>query len=262
MPHIEKHAPGSFCWIELATSDQNAAKDFYGSLFGWAANDMPMGPNDFYTIFRLEGYDAAAAYTLRPEQRSQGMPPHWMLYVAVESADAAAPRAAELGGTVIVAPFDVFDAGRMAVVRDPAGACFCVWQAKKNIGVGIAGADGTFCWADLSTPDRAGAGKFYSGLFGWSLTLGEGKTDPSGYLHIKNGEEYIGGVLPDSHRNPNAPPHWLPYFRVADCDGSVDRAKQLGANLCLPPMTIENQLRFAVLTDPQGAVFAVIQRKG
>jgi len=83
-----------------------------------------MGPNDFYTIFRLEGRDAAAGCTLRPEELSQGVPPHWKLYVAVDSADATAARAAELGGTVLAPPFDVFDAGRMAVVQDPTGAVF------------------------------------------------------------------------------------------------------------------------------------------
>jgi uncharacterized protein len=257
MPHIEKHAPGNFCWIELGTTDQNAAKGFYGSLFGWAANDMPMGPNDFYTIFRLEGRDAAAAYTLRPEQLSEGLPPHWMLYIAVETADAAAARAAECGGTVVVAPFDVFDAGRMAVLRDPTGAHFCVWEAKKNTGVGIAGVDGTFCWADLSTPERERAGEFYSGLFGWAF--GKEDEDPDhNYWHIKNGEAFIGGIPPAAHRNPNEPPHWLAYFLVSDCDAAVAKATQLGAAVYVAPMNIEEG-RFAVLADPQGAAFAVFQ---
>ena len=89
MSHIDSHLPGSFCWIELGTTDQPAAKSFYQALFGWTPADMPMGPDDFYTIFKLEGRDAAAAYTLRPEQRSQGVPPHWMPYIMVASADHA-----------------------------------------------------------------------------------------------------------------------------------------------------------------------------
>jgi predicted enzyme related to lactoylglutathione lyase len=130
MTNIDHYAPGSFCWIELATTDQNAAKRFYSSLFGWAPADMPMGPGEFYTMFRLDGRDAAAAYTMRKEQQERGLPPYWGIYVAVESADKAAERAAAVGGRVLAPPFDVFDVGRMAVVQDPTGATFSVWQPK------------------------------------------------------------------------------------------------------------------------------------
>jgi predicted enzyme related to lactoylglutathione lyase len=256
MPHFDKHAPGSFTWIELTTTDQNAAKSFYGSLLGWAVNDMPMGPDDFYTIFRLDGKDAAAACTLRPDQRERGVPAHWMIYVAVESAYAAADRAAQAGGTVLAPPFDVFDAGRMAVLEDPTGATIAVWQANKSIGIQIAGVDGSLCWADLSTSDPERAKQYYSDLFGWEITT---ENDPSGYLHIKNGEELIGGIQPLASRNPNAPPHWLAYFLVADCDASAALAKQLGATLYAGPMSIENVGRMAVVADPQGAVFALFQ---
>ena len=258
MPHIEKHPPGAFCWIELATTDQNAAKSFYGKLFGWEVYDMPMGPNDFYTMFKIEGRDTGAACTLRPEQRSQGVPPNWMIYVAVESADTAANRAAQLGGKVLAPAFDVFDAGRMAVIQDPAGAVFSVWQAKKNTGTGIAGVDGTLCWADLSTPDREQAGPFYSGLFGWKIVK-EDEKSAHNYWHITNGEEFIGGIPPAAHRNPNAPAHWLAYFTVSDCDAAAAKAKQLGATLHLAPMTMEDVGRMAVVADPQGAAFAIFQ---
>src|SRR6266576_3967543 len=169
MTNIEKHVPGEFCWIELATADQAAARDFYGQIFGWTFKDTPIGPNDFYTIFQLQGRDTAAAYTLRPEQTSRGIPSHWNLYVAVESADATAAQATRLGGKVLAPPFDVFDAGRMANLQDPTGANFSLWQAKKNMGTGITGLDGTLCWADLNTPDQARAGQFYSDLFGWQI---------------------------------------------------------------------------------------------
>src|SRR5215470_15480920 len=112
MTTIEKHAPGAFCWVELATTDQNAAIQFYSEIFGWSADNMPMGPNDFYTIFRLEGRDAAAGCTLRPEQTAAHVPPRWSLYIAAENADASAARAQQLGGKILAPPFDVFDAGR------------------------------------------------------------------------------------------------------------------------------------------------------
>jgi len=259
MANIDKHQPGSFCWIELATTDQNAAKKFYSSLFGWEANDMPMGPGDFYTIFRLQGRDAAAGCTLRPDQRSQGVPPHWMIYIAVDNADAAVARAAKAGGTVFAPAFDVMEAGRMAVLQDPTGATFCVWQPKKNTGIGIGGVDGTLCWADLNTPNPDRAGKFYSELLGWKISADTDDDPPSGYTHIQNGEEFIGGIPPVRPSNPRTPAHWLPYLQVSNCDATAAKAKQLGAKFYLEPMTMEKVGRFAILADPQGAVFAIFQ---
>ena len=143
MSHIDSHPPGSFCWLELATSDQAAAKSFYSSLFGWTPADSPLGPDAVYTIFKLEGRDAAAAYTMFPEQRSHGVPPNWMLYVSVANADDAVKRAKADGGTVLKDAFDVGESGRMAVLQDPTGAVFSVWQANKSQGIGIAHVDGT-----------------------------------------------------------------------------------------------------------------------
>jgi predicted enzyme related to lactoylglutathione lyase len=258
MKLIEKHPSGEFCWIELSTSDQAAAKAFYTGLFAWAVEDMPVGPNEFYSMFKINGRNVGAACTLRPEQRAHGVPPHWMIYVAVESADTAARRAAELGGTILAPAFDVMDVGRMAVLEDPTGAHFCVWQAKRHTGTGIAGVPGSLCWADLSTPDPQRATAFYAALFGWTISAGE-KKDPSGYLHIQNGEEFIGGIPPAAHRDAQAPPHWLPYFAVDDCDQAAAKAKKGGAKFYLEPMTMEGVGRMAVLADPQGAVFALFK---
>ena len=259
MAIVEKHAPGSFCWIELATSDQKAAKTFYGTLFGWSANDAPMGPGDFYTVFQLEGRDAAAAYTLRKDQRAHDVPPHWMLYVAVDNADSSAKKAADLGGNVLVAPFDVATFGKMAVIQDPTGPVLSIWEPKGGKGTGITGVGGTLCWADLSTPDPATAANFYAGLFGWKATSDTDDDPPSGYQHLQNGEEFIGGILPTKDRNSKIPPHWLPYFLVTNCDLSAAKAKQLGASFLMPPMTMEGVGRFAVIADPQNAVFAIFQ---
>ncbi len=176
----------------------------------------------------------------------------------VASADDAAKRAAKLDGTVLMEAFDVPNAGRMAVLQDPTGAAFCVWEGKENKGTGIAHVDGTLCWADLSTPDPQRASKFYSDLFGWQIMTDE-KDPEHNYLHIKNGEHFIGGIPPVSDRQPNTPPHWLPYFNASNCDALADKAKALGAKFYLPPTTMENVGRFAVLADPQGAVFALFQ---
>jgi uncharacterized protein len=257
MAKIEKHAPGAFCYVELSTLDQNAAKSFYTSLLGWSVTEFPLGPGEMYTIFRIDGADAAAAYTMRPEEKSQGVPPHWNLYIATASADDTAKQAAALGGKVLAPPFDVMEHGRMAVFQDPTGAAFCAWQANKGIGIHVAGVDGAFCWADLSTPDPGRAKTFYEGLFGWKLSPGE--KDTSGYLHIQNGQDYIGGIPPAAHRNPHIPPHWLVYFLVGDVDASAAKAKEMGATVHLAPMSMEDVGRMAVLADPQGASFAIFK---
>jgi uncharacterized protein len=257
MPHVEKHPPGAFCWMELATSDQTAAKTFYTSLFGWTFEDSPMGPNDFYTMFRLGGSNAGAAYTLRGDEAAMNIPPHWNLYVSVQSADAASKRAADLGGQVLAGPFDVASYGRMAVIRDPTGAVFEIWEPKEHTGFSVQPQSGSFCWADLNTPDPAAASDFYSGLFGWAVSDGE-----TGYLHIKNGEAFIGGIPSAQQQDPHTPPYWLIYIQVDDCDRSTAKAKELGANVFFGPMSMENVGRFAVLADPQGAVFSLFQPAG
>jgi len=218
---------------------------------------MPAGPGGVYTIFRLNGRDAAAAYDLNPAQLAQKVPPHWMLYIAVENVDASAAKVPSLGGSTIMAPFDVMDAGRMAVIADPTGAYFCLWQAKKNKGLGIASVHGTLCWGDLATNDVERAKAFYSGLFGWQIMAGE--NDTSGYLHIKNGEHFIGGMPPAKHLQPGVPPHWLAYFLVDDVDVTANKAKDMAAKLFVPPMSVEGVGRMSIIADPQGAVFAIFK---
>ena len=133
MMQVEKYTPGDFCWIELATTDQSAAKKFYSELFSWTISEFEIAPNDFYTTFKIDGRDVAAAYTLRSEQRARSIPAHWNLYIAVENADSAASRATELGAKVIAEPLDVYNLGRMAVLQDPTGAVFSLYMPPMKI---------------------------------------------------------------------------------------------------------------------------------
>jgi hypothetical protein len=260
MPTVEHFAPGEFCWIELATSNQSAAKSFYAALFGWTARDVPTRPGEIYTLLELQDRVAAGTFAISPSESAAGVPPHWHLYVAVASADEAAKKAAELGGKVVEAPFDVMDRGRAALIQDPTGTYFSLWEGKKRSGVGVTGEAGAFCWTDLITPDQGRAKTFYEGLFGWKLKPGEGKDN--GYLHILNGESYIGGVPPAHQNNPNDPPHWLIYFAVADVDKTFQKAKEMNARIVLRPMDFEGVGRVAMLADPQGAVFALYREAG
>ena len=258
MANIEKHTPGNFSWIELATTDQTAANNFYSKIVGWSFNDYPMGPKEVYTIFQVAGRDAAAGCSLRLDQLSHGVPPLWNLFVAVESADATAARAEQVGGKVLAPPFDVFDSGRMAVLQDPTGASLCIWQANKHPGTGITGTDGTLCWADLNTRDRDRAAEFYSALFGWQM-MKEDEEAEHNYWHIKNGEEFIGGIPPASYLQPGTPAHWMAYFLVSNCDTTAAEAKNLGATIYMPPTDFEDVGRISIMADPQGAAFAIFK---
>ncbi len=257
MAIIESHNPGALTWLELATSDQNAAKSFYSTLFGWGIDDQDMGPAGVYTMFTVEGRNVAAAYTQSPQEAAM-VPPHWNLYIAVENADASAAKAVELGGTVVMGPFNAGEFGRMAVLVDPTGAAFCIWQAITNHGIGLSGVEGTLCWADVfaghGESAEAKAATFYSALFGYEIVPGDG-----GYTHLKNGSEMIGGIQASAHVPPGVPPHWLAYILVGDCAVVTGKAAGLGAAVILPPMEIEKTGFMSVIKDPQGAMIALFQ---
>jgi uncharacterized protein len=259
MAEMTAHAPGTFCWVELATTDQEAAKRFYGRLFDWTAEDLPIGEGRTYTMLRQGGRDAGALFRLGAHE--SGVPPHWNSYVAVESAAAAAAKVGELGGEVLEGPFDVMDVGRMAVVRDPQGAILAVWEAGRHIGVGVKGEAGALCWNELATPDAAGARAFYGGLFGWKPY--EQQLGPMTYTSFLRGDreepEAVGGMYQLTPDMAGMSPHWMVYFMVEDADATAALAGELGATLMVPPTDIPTVGRFAMLKDPQGAMFAVIR---
>ena len=258
MPEVkQQHAPGMFCWIELNTSDPAGAKKFYTDLFGWDALDTPAGPDQVYTLLRKDEKELGALCGLQPEQASHGVPPHWMSYISVKSADESAKKAEDLGGKVLMPAFDVMDLGRMAVIQDPQGATFSLWQAKNHIGITILNEENTFCWDELATSSRQGAVEFYTGLFGWQAKTG-GETGPMIYTEWINEGQPIGGMYEPTPEMGPMPPNWMPYFAVADCDAIANKAASLGGKLFVPPTDIPNVGRFSTIQDPQGAVFAVI----
>jgi hypothetical protein len=257
MPEVHSAQVGRFCWFELSTTDQTAAKLFYSRLFGWTCEDMPIGPDAAYTFFRINGRDVGACCTLQPEQLQHGVPPNWLTYVAVSNVDESVAKAQSLGGTVIVPGCDVFDSGRLAVLQDPTGAVIAMWQAKVHHGVGILNDLNTFGWCELLTNDTAAATKFYTGLFGWDTMV----SDAAGfsYTHWRQGGVDFGGMMAIQPQMGPIPPHWMNYLAVADCDACVAQCESLGGRVCCPPMDIPNVGRFATLMDPQGAAFSVIK---
>ncbi len=247
MPEITKSDAGSFCWIELATSDRRGAQQFYTALFGWNAREVPIGEDEPYVMLEKNGRNVGALY-----QTSQ-MPPNWMSYVAVDSADDTAKTARDLGANLLQAPFDVMEHGRMAVIQDPQGAVFAIWQPKQHPGITIRDEAGTLCWNELMTTDVEAARQFYGSLFNWKL-----KVTP-GYTEAHAGENAVGGMMQIAPEMQGMPPHWQPYFMVDDADATLQKAQSLGVKDFFGPMDIEGVGRFAVIHDPQGAAFAIIK---
>ena len=254
MTEVQKHEPGMFCWVELAAKDGPAAKKFYKSLFDWGVDDIP---NDagVYTMVQKKGKNAGGLYEQGPQE--QGIPPHWNSYVSVVNADETAEKARKLGGTVLLGPFDVMEHGRMAVIQDPAGATFSLWQPKEHAGAAVVNEPSSFCWNELYTTDAKKAGDFYANLFGWSR---EPMPTPMGeYTIFKKGDAQAAGMMQITKEMHGTPPHWVVYFAVDDSDRTVEKAKGMGAQVMIPPTDIPNIGRFAILNDPQGADFAVIR---
>jgi uncharacterized protein len=247
-----QYAPGTFSWTDLTTTDQDAAKAFYGGLFGWKAEDVPVGDDFYYSMQRLDGKDVAAISSQPQQQRDAGVPPAWNSYISVEDVDAVADRAKELGATVHAPPFDVMDAGRMAVIQDPQGAHFLLWQANRHIGAALVNAPGAFSWNELASPDLDASKAFYSSLFDWTVEPFEGGPQP--YLTIKNGDGNNGGIR--ELKSPGPPPHWLVYFAVDDIDEGLAKVEQLGGTKHAGPIDI-GVAKIAVVADPQGAIFAL-----
>ena len=247
-----QYTPGTFCWSDLTTTDQDAAKAFYGGLFGWEAQDMPVGEGLFYSLMRVAGKDVAAIAPQPPQQREVGAPPVWNSYVSVESADAAVERAQELGGSAHAPAFDVMEAGRMGVIQDPQGAFFMVWQPRNHFGAALVNAPGALVWNELATADLDASSAFYSSLFGWEIAPFEGSPTP--YLSIKNKGASNGGMR--ALDSPGPPPHWLVYFGVQDIDAGLAKVKELGGTVHAGPIDIQ-MAKIGIAADPQGALFAL-----
>jgi predicted enzyme related to lactoylglutathione lyase len=247
-----QYKPGTFSWADVTTTDQPAAKEFYSRLFGWEAEDLPVGDGVHYSMMRVDGKEVAAISPQPQQQREAGVPPMWNNYVTVESADDAAERAKQLGATVHAPAFDVMDAGRMAVIQDPQGAFFMAWEPRANIGARLVNAPGALAWNELASPAPNESADFYGSLFGWTIREFEGSPMP--YLIVMNGDRGNGGIR--QLGDEPAPPHWLPYFGIDDIERGLERVRELGGRVLAGPLDI-NIAKTGIVQDPQGATFAI-----
>jgi predicted enzyme related to lactoylglutathione lyase len=274
MPERNGYIPGVPCWVDTSQPDPEAAVAFYRELFGWELEDvMPPGSDGKYFIARIRGGDVAAVGSIPEGAPSKAS---WNTYVWVESADESASKIRDAGGKLMMEPFDVIDAGRMAVFTDPEGAASCIWQAKEHKGARIVNEHGSLNFNDLHTRDPEGAERFYGAVFGWrTLELPGGFemwTLPGYGDHLereynpdirkqteeaggpKGFEDVVASIVPIADDQPDAGPHWGVTFAVDDADAIAEKATELGGKVVVPPMDAP-WVRMTVIADPQGATF-------
>lgn len=280
MNERDGYPAGVPCWIDSVHDDPEAAAAFYGDLFGWEMSDqMPADAPGHYFMASLRGRTIAGVGS-RPEAMPAGA--RWSSYVWVDDADQTAQLAADAGGSVLMGPFDVFDAGRMAMIADPEGAVIGAWQARAHRGAQLVNEPGTWNFSDLSARDLKGALAFYGAVFGW--VGGEPDPDSGNVLLRRPGYgDYLADLDPDMRRRMSelnesagdlaapdgfedavawiAPvedaetaPGWSVSFSVDDADAVAERAETLGGTVLMPPTDLP-WVRMTVLRDPQGAVF-------
>lgn len=256
MPNVERHPHGRFCWPELATPDLSASHAFYGGLFGWSAH-AGAASGGSYVTYRLDGRDVGAAQAMNPGRLSTGVPPHWLPFIAVDSVDETAARVGAAGGSVVGAPWDVRDSGRLAVCLDTVGAAVGLWEARRHAGAGVIGEPGSLAWCQLNAAEPPRAEAFYRAAFGW-----DARHDPmpegGAYTTFLRDGAPAGGAM-SMPPGAGAPAHWLVYFATADVDATAAEVATLGGRTFVPPTDIPGMGRFAVHADPHGAAFAIVK---
>ena len=256
MSEVIAHPPGTVCWVELGTTDPATAGLFYQALFGWESTEVPM-PEGSYTQLQQDGHDNGGIYALTADQHAHGVPPHWLLYTAVENVDAAAEQAQAHGGTVLADPVDIPNVGRMAVLQDREGSSFAVMNLSEHPGLGVKDAPGGLCWTELSSRDPEGAKAFYGTLFGWGARPQETPGGPYTMFSVDGTE--LGGMVEMDEEWGEMPATWMPYFGIGDIDAALDQIPSLGGEIAMGPIEVEGVGRFAVVQDPQGAFLSIIQ---
>lgn len=247
------HAEGTLCWSELRTRAAPHWQNFYTGLFGWSTNDVPIGEDQSYTMVCVGDKTVAAMCTMDEWLPANGLSPFWLNYFAVVSVDDTTEKAHTLGAEIVNAPFDVFDAGRMAVLRDPVGTMVALWQAKTNIGALLTNRAGALARCEFHTRDIARSLGFYRQLFQW-----QDPHDPSAeVVHLTHADQPIvfvacAGALPTQL--------CVPCFGVDDYQQATQRAKELGGTILTAPTDVTGLS--ALLRDPQGAVFAIREMPG
>ena len=243
---------GTPCWVDLLTPDLARARAFYAGLFGWSIRSEPPEANG-YCIAEVDGRDVAG---MAPKLDTAGLPTAWTTYFATDAADMTAGSILAAGGQLLAEPFDVLDAGRMAMAADPGGAVFGIWEARAHLGAKLAGESGALAWSQNMSRRPAGNMAFYRSVFGYTFD-GAGTADP-GYATVNLNGSAVGGIGElDTGHPAGEPAHWSVYFAVTDADAAAARAAEMGGEV-IAPARDSPVGRAATVSDDQGAVFLVL----
>jgi predicted enzyme related to lactoylglutathione lyase len=244
---VETHV-GQIVWHDLMTTDVERAKAFYGEFLGWEFEVWQPGEFEYSMITSGDRQHGG----FRELDEASGAPPHWLAYVRVEDADAAAEQAAQAGGTVYVQPTDIPDVGRFSVLADPQGAVLAAFAPAEEMAL----PQGVFAWDELVTTDVEGAKAFYAAVLGWGSREWEGEAPYT--LFTNPAKQEVAGVM-DRPANYEGPPSWLTYLLADDLEARVAKARELGAEVYLEGMDLPDIGRIAVLADPTGAAFGLFK---
>ncbi|MEZ6196565.1 MAG: VOC family protein [Planctomycetota bacterium] len=259
MSFNENLKTGYFCWADLGADDYDGTVAFYSALFDWSVENRGEGGHR-YGIARLDGHDVGAIYQKIPGAMPEGLAPVWTLYARVADVEAAVGNVERLGGSVLVAATDVPDHGRLALVADPEGAHFGLWEPRGHDGFELVDEPGTPTWFELAGRDIEGTSRFYAELFGWDwVTHASG--DARYTVFERDDDIPIAGMMEMTSEWGDMPPHWMLYFEVFDTDEAAERVKELGGQVCVPPSDLPYG-RFAVVNDPGGGTFSLIVPRG
>jgi len=251
MTTVDKHPAGDVTWLDLMSSDPEGSRKFYGGLFGWTF-EVGGPETGGYAIASLGGKFVAG---VGPRPPDQPVPTAWTVYLATDDLDRTLTAVKEAGGQVHVPAMDVMDQGRMAIIADPTGGVVGLWQAMRHPGMQRIAEPGAYAWCELNTRDMARAGAFFATLFGYQTKKLEGGME---YTTLHLGDQTVCGILQmDSHWPAEVPPHWMPYFAVADVEAALQKVAALGGKTCVPPFDSPYG-RISVIEDAQGGMASLI----
>jgi uncharacterized protein len=255
---MERVRQGEFATIDLSAKDVEGQTSFYESLLGWEHEDLPSDRGPAYRVFSKDGGAVAGAFPLSPDMEAAGVTTMWNTYVAVDDVDAAAARAVELGGRIVMPATDASGYGRFAGIADPTGGALFLWHSHQPDPSAKYGEPGAMAWADLSTRDPERAVAYFKELLGWDIQSMEG--GPIAYWMISVNGEGQAGIMPMPESIPSeVPANWLIYFGADDVHALAERASSLGGSVVVPPAEMDSGAVWAVLADPAGATFGVLQ---
>lgn len=255
---MERTKQGEFAWTDLSATDFEGQSAFYEKLFGWDHHDVPYGGGAIYRIFSLDGNNIGGMSQMPEDMKKNGVPSMWNVYIAVDDVDATLAKAVELGGQVAMPAMPAGAAGKFAAILDPTGAAVFLWHNGQPDEKQVYMVPGSLSWNDLMTRDMQKAADFYSALVGWTITPMEQTAEPYWQISIDGTGE--GGIMPMPEMvPPEVPSSWLDYFATSDIAASVAKAKELGGTVSVEPTQVTDMLKFAIVEDPAGATFALLE---